>query len=109
MRLPNWLCPWEKLREDNQVLASALLLLLRKVEIMNNADIATALMALATSVDRAVAQLTKGKEIDEALSQAAIDRDAALADRDATLSDIMEMREQMTVLQAKLDAAAPPA
>ena len=101
MRLPNWLCPWEKLREDNQVLASALLLLLRKVENMNNAEMATALTALAASVDRAVAQMTKGKEIDEALFQAAVDRDAAL-------SDLMEMRDQMTQLQAKLDAAAQP-
>ena len=101
MRLPSWLCPWEKLREDNQVLASAMLLLLRKVENMNNAETAAALTALAASVDRAVAQMTKGKEIDEALFQAAVDRDAAL-------SDLMEMREHMVILQAKLDAAAPP-
>lgn len=101
MRLPNWLCPWEKLREDNQVLASALLLLLRKVENMNNAEMATALTALAASVDRAVTRL------------GAMHDDAAMTDmtaqRDAALSDLMEMREQMTQLQAKLDAAAPPA
>ena len=101
MRLPNWLCPWEKLREDNQVLASALLLILRKVETMNNAETAAALNALAASVDRAVAKL------------GAMHDDAAMADaiaqRDAALSDLMEMREQMTQLQAKLDAAAPPA
>lgn len=100
MRLPTWLCPWEKLREDNQVLASALLLILRKVENMNNAETAAALNALAASVDRAVAKL------------GAMHDDAAMADmtaqRDAALSDLMEMREQMTQLQAKLDAAAPP-
>ena len=100
MRLPNWLCPWEKLREDNQILASALLLLLRKVENMNNAETAAALNALAASVDRAVAKL------------GAMHDDAAMSDmtaqRDAAVSDLMEMRDQMTQLQAKLDAAAPP-
>lgn len=99
MRLPNWLCPWEKLREDNQVLASAMLLILRKVENMNNAETAAALTALAAAVDRAVAKL------------GAMHDDAAMTDmaaqRDAAVSDLMEMREQMTVLQAKLDAAAP--
>lgn len=101
MRLPDWLCPWEKLREDNQILARALLLVLRKVEDMNNAETAAALNALAASVDRAVNKL------------AAMHDDAAMADmaaqRDAALSDLMEMRDQMAVLQAKLDAAAPPA
>jgi len=100
MRLPNWLCPWEKLREDNQVLASALLLLLRKVENMNNAETAAVLTALAASVDRAVAKL------------GAMHDDAAMADaiaqRDAALSDLMEMRDQMEQLQARLDAVAPP-
>ena len=100
MRLPNWLCPWEKLREDNQLLASAVLLILRKVENMNNAETAAALNALAASVDRAVAKL------------GAMHDDAAMTDmtaqRDAAVADLMEMREQMTVLQAKLDAASPP-
>ena len=93
--------PWKKLREDNQVLASALLLLIRKVETMKSEETAAALNALAASIDRIVLKL------------GAMHDDATLVDmtaqRDAALADLAETRDQMAVLQAKLDAAAPPA
>jgi ribosomal protein S20 len=93
--------PWKKLREDNQVLASALLLLIRKVEAMQNQEMAAALNALSASVERAVTKLGAMHD-DAAMTDMAAQRDAALA-------DLNEMRDQMAQMQAKLDAAAPPA
>lgn len=101
MKLPAWLFPWDRLREDNQVLAQALLLLLRKVEIMQNQEMAAALNALSVSVDRVVAKL--GAMHDDATVT------EITAQRDAATADLNELRDQMTQLQAKLDAAAPPA